>query len=257
MMFKKYISKISNTIGTVNYLQQKTIEKKHRSTRHQSLFDDGYDVVDVDPSTINKMEIDLSASGSRRHSMLDSFPENAQIVLSAAIAKLRNTLFFYPLVLHFISFLFLSTISRLLYFVIVVFGLVIKHIHSLSLSHTRIHTRSFSSIPQTHHQFLRSLHTLCANVFDRALLCAKWLRNVCNYRFQLCLRHCLSRPLRATDPYFIISISIFRWWRISHDIASVYYGKRFIDLWPFRVKYGLSIRRQPQASRYSVSTQRI
>lgn len=107
MMFKKYISKISNTIGTVNYLQQKTIEKKHRSGRHQSMFDDGYDVVDVDPSTINKMEIDISASGSRRQSMLDSFPESAQIILSAAIAKLRNTLFFYPLVyLLFCLFLF-------------------------------------------------------------------------------------------------------------------------------------------------------
>lgn len=106
-MFKKYITKISNTIGTVNYLQQKTIEKKHRSTRHQPMFDDGYDVVDVDPSTINKMEIDISASGSRRQSMLDSFPENAQIILSAAIAKLRNTLFFYPLVLFHIFIYFL------------------------------------------------------------------------------------------------------------------------------------------------------
>lgn len=104
-MFKKYISKISNTIGTVNYLQQKTIEKKHRSGRHQSMFDDGYDVVDIDPSTTNKMEIDISAGGSRRHSMLDSFPENAQIILSAAIAKLRNTLFFYPLVYYYNLFL--------------------------------------------------------------------------------------------------------------------------------------------------------
>lgn len=111
MMFKKYISKISNTIGTVNYLQQKTIEKKHRTTRHHSMFDDGYDVVDVDPSTINKMEIDISASGSRRQSMLDSFPENAQIILSAAIAKLRNTLFFYPLVYMLLFYLFLLLVS--------------------------------------------------------------------------------------------------------------------------------------------------
>lgn len=102
MMFKKYMSKISNTIGTVNYLQHKAKESR-RGTRH--LYDDGYDVQDIDPSTINKMDIDLSVNGSRRGSVLGGLPANAQIVLSAAMANLRNTLLFYPLVL-FLSFVF-------------------------------------------------------------------------------------------------------------------------------------------------------
>lgn len=107
-MFKKYISKISNTIGTVNYLQQKTKDKPNRRSSHckNRLFDDGYDVVDVDPATVSQMEIDLSASGSRKNSMLDEFPEHTQIILSAAIAKLRNTLFFYPLVFSYDRFYF-------------------------------------------------------------------------------------------------------------------------------------------------------
>lgn len=100
MMFQKYISKITNTIGTVNYLQQKS-KKPHSQSRRASkqlLFDDGYDVAEVDPTTINKMDIDLSINGSRKNSMFDEFPPSTQIILSAAIAKLRNTLLYYPLV---------------------------------------------------------------------------------------------------------------------------------------------------------------
>lgn len=95
MMFKKYMSKISNTINTVNYLQHKAKENHHK--RH--LYDDGYDVQDIDPSTINRMDIDLSINGrSRRASVLSGLPANAQIVLSAAMANLRKTLLYYPLV---------------------------------------------------------------------------------------------------------------------------------------------------------------
>lgn len=107
MMFKKYMSKISNTINTVNYLQHKAKENHHK--RH--LYDDGYDVQDIDPSTINRMEIDVSINGrSRRASVLSGLPANAQIVLSAAMANLRKTLLYYPLVLFctfFFCYLFL------------------------------------------------------------------------------------------------------------------------------------------------------
>lgn len=103
-MFQKYISKIQNTIGTVSYLQQKS-RKSHqhsqsRRTSKQLLYDDGYDVAEVDPDTINKMEIDLSINGSRKNSFADEYSSSntTQIILSAAIAKLRNTLFYYPLV---------------------------------------------------------------------------------------------------------------------------------------------------------------
>lgn len=104
MMFKKYISKISNTIGTVNYLSQKTKEKHRRASHYhnQHFFDDGYDVEDVDPSSVHQMDIDVSANGSRKGSMIDDdLQESEQIILSAAVAKLRNMLFIYPLVFSF------------------------------------------------------------------------------------------------------------------------------------------------------------
>lgn len=104
IMFSKYIAKITNTIGTVNYLQQKS-RKSHQhsqsrrsSKQKQLLYDDGYDVDDVDPEAINNMEIDLTINGSRKSSLIDDYPANTQIILSAAIARLRNTLFCYPLV---------------------------------------------------------------------------------------------------------------------------------------------------------------
>lgn len=101
-MFSKYISKITNTIGTVNYLQQKSKKaQQHQYSRRPSkqlLYDDGYDVDYVDPDTINPMDIDVSINGSRKNSILDDFAPSSQIILSAAIAKLRNTLFCYELV---------------------------------------------------------------------------------------------------------------------------------------------------------------
>lgn len=113
-MFKKYITKISNTIGTVNYLQQKTKENhqqhRHRkySRSHKHLFDDGYDV-DVDYDSTNQFDIDLSANGSRKGSVfVDDFVPNEQIILSEAIAHLRNTLLFYPLVFRPFCFVFLK-----------------------------------------------------------------------------------------------------------------------------------------------------
>lgn len=94
MMFHKYISKISNTIGTVNYLQQKTKKSSHphhlrsRQSSKQLLYDDGYDVVDAN----------ASASASRKSSVNEELFSSTQTILSEAVAKLRNTLVFYPLV---------------------------------------------------------------------------------------------------------------------------------------------------------------
>lgn len=102
MMFSKYISKITNTIGTVNYLQQKSRKAQFPQSRRSSkqlLYDDGLDVEDVDPNTNNnRMDIDVSINGSRKNSLIDDFVPTSQIILSAAIAKLRNTLFCYELV---------------------------------------------------------------------------------------------------------------------------------------------------------------
>lgn len=110
MMFSKYISKITNTIGTVNYLQQKSRKSQQNQYSHSRrpskqssklLFDDGYDVVDVDPESINKMDIDISINGSRKNSLIDDFIPNSQIILSDAIARLRNKLLCYALVYSF------------------------------------------------------------------------------------------------------------------------------------------------------------
>lgn len=111
MSFKKYISKISNTIGTVNYLQQKSrkprpSQSRRSSKNHQLLYDDGYDVADIDPNTINKMDIDLSINGSRKGSLSDDYhSSDTQIILSAAVAKLRSTLFHHSLVFY-LAFVF-------------------------------------------------------------------------------------------------------------------------------------------------------
>lgn len=109
MMFSKYISKITNTIGTVNYLQQRSRKAQQqqysRRLSKQLFYDEGYDVVDVDPGTINKMDIDLSVNGSRKNSLIDDFVPNSQIILSEAIAKLRHKLLCYALVYCFLLFL--------------------------------------------------------------------------------------------------------------------------------------------------------
>lgn len=118
MMFKKYMSKISNTIGTVNYLQHKAKENRQHSKRH--LYDDGYDVQDIDPAAMqqyeynrshshsdsnnnnSKMDVDAAMRGPSRRasSVLGGLSANnsQQIVLSNAMANLRNTLLHYPLV---------------------------------------------------------------------------------------------------------------------------------------------------------------
>lgn len=119
MMFSKYISKITNTIGTVNYLQQKSKKSQQQYPRHKSqlLYDDGYDVDYVDPDTINHMDIDLSINGCRKNSILVDFAPSSQIILSAAIAKLRNTLFCYELVNNLIFCLFFLIQVKKKYFI--------------------------------------------------------------------------------------------------------------------------------------------
>lgn len=80
-MFKKYMNKFSNTIGTVNYLQ-KTTKENNKSTIHTQLESSSDDDNDNTSST----------------NILTSTPD---IILSTAIAELRNTLLFYTLVSFF------------------------------------------------------------------------------------------------------------------------------------------------------------
>lgn len=102
-MFSKYVSKITNTIGAINYIQQqkskKDNEKQYSHWQHspkQKFFDEGLDViVDNEPNN-NYINCDLSTSHSRMHTHSTS-PES-QLILEAAIEKLRNTLFRYELV---------------------------------------------------------------------------------------------------------------------------------------------------------------
>lgn len=103
-MFSRYISKITNTIGTVNYLQQKSkknCEQQHYSHLRQSSKqisnDDDSDVEDDDSET-NNNHIDIDLSHNRGRTLIDNFATESQIILTAAIAKLRNTLFAYELV---------------------------------------------------------------------------------------------------------------------------------------------------------------
>lgn len=85
-MFKKYMNKFSNTIGTVNYLQRATKEN-NKSTIHTTRLESSSDDDDNTSST----------------NVLTSTPD---IILSTAIAELRNTLLFYTLV--FLMFFFLN-----------------------------------------------------------------------------------------------------------------------------------------------------
>lgn len=75
-MFKKYIKKVSDAVGTVNYMSK---QAKERKTNNSSDEDE----------EISKYKIS-SAS-------LLALP-TAHIIISTAIMELRNTLFFYPLV---------------------------------------------------------------------------------------------------------------------------------------------------------------
>ncbi|XP_037028783.1 tyrosine-protein phosphatase corkscrew-like [Bradysia coprophila] len=76
-MFKKYMNKFTNTIGTVNYLQKVTKENNNKSTRHRRL------------DSVSDDENDNNTSSTN---VLTSTPD---IILSTAIAELRNTLLFY------------------------------------------------------------------------------------------------------------------------------------------------------------------
>lgn len=101
-MFSKYVSKITNTIGAINYIQQKSkkdSEKQYSHWQHspkQKFYDEGLDViVDNEPNN-NHINCDSTTSHSRirTHSTLIE----SQLILAAAIEKLRNTLFRYELV---------------------------------------------------------------------------------------------------------------------------------------------------------------
>lgn len=131
----------------MNYLQQKSKKAQQqftpsrRSSKHgsQLLYDDGYDVDNVDPDTINHMDIDLSINGSRKNSLFDDFEPSTQIILSAAIAKLRNTLFCYSLV----DIIYSENIAFLLIFFVEIF-------YSKNWSETEISGRlNEFGLPQT------------------------------------------------------------------------------------------------------------
>lgn len=87
-MFKKYMSKLTNTVSTVNYLNKLTKDKDNNER---------------DPRyTRNVLILDLSAAADDAAGQLlePMTPEleDTHTILSAAIADLRNTLLFYPLV---------------------------------------------------------------------------------------------------------------------------------------------------------------
>lgn len=88
-MFKKYMSKLTNTVSTVNYLNKLTKDKDKDHER--------------DPRyTRNVLILDLSAAADLAAGQLlePMTPEleETHTILSAAIADLRNTLLYYPLV---------------------------------------------------------------------------------------------------------------------------------------------------------------
>lgn len=100
-MFSKYVSKITNTIGTVNYLQQKSKKGSERlrtsqwrnSSKH-NIYDGGLDVcseLDNGTNNNNHINIDLSTNPNR---ILNHYSSTE----SEIILKLRNTLFRYELV---------------------------------------------------------------------------------------------------------------------------------------------------------------
>lgn len=103
MMFSKYVSKITNTIGTINYLQQKSGKgsvkphSKWRNSSKQNFYDEGLDVEDGDQET-NNNHINIDLSNNPSQILTDCSTTESQIILTASIAKLRNTLFVYELV---------------------------------------------------------------------------------------------------------------------------------------------------------------
>lgn len=136
-MFKKYMLKLSNTVGTVNYLHKITKEsdknnnnqlrkhKKHCSHHRNTmtaemLLDIG--AVPVVPEVTDEdalMDMDcsrLAPSDEDEELQTHESPDQQQLqqptnqklppaILSAAILNLRNTLMYYPLVVLYISIL--------------------------------------------------------------------------------------------------------------------------------------------------------
>lgn len=93
MMFSKYISKITNTIGTINYLKQTS----KRNSEVQLYLRNAL-VVEDDDNETNNNHIDIDLSSKRNHLLMNNFPIESQIISTAAVAKLRNTLFTHELV---------------------------------------------------------------------------------------------------------------------------------------------------------------
>lgn len=76
-MFKKYIKKVSDAVGTVNYMSKQAKERKANNSS------------DEDEEHLKYKKISSTS--------LLALP-TAQIIISTALMELRNTLFFYPLV---------------------------------------------------------------------------------------------------------------------------------------------------------------
>lgn len=103
IMFSKYVSKITNTIGTINYIQQKSKKSSEKQYSHwrnspkKHFYDDGLDVDGVDDETNNNhINYDLSTNPSQI--LTDCSTTESQIIPTTAIAKFQNTLFVYELV---------------------------------------------------------------------------------------------------------------------------------------------------------------
>lgn len=115
-MFSKYVSKITNTIGAINYIQQKSKKDNEKQCLHwqhspkQRFFDDGLDViVEKKPNNENHTNYDLSTNHCRIHK--HSPPSESQLILAAALEELRNTLFQYELVLSIKCSIFFAKFS--------------------------------------------------------------------------------------------------------------------------------------------------
>lgn len=129
MMFKKYVVKLSNTLGTVNYLSKKS--KENKLSKNSSGGGGGCDVVDcckVDyvniddlkvyseptpspsPPSLSSSKCDLmtkrtnSRSGSSGSSDEDQEMSEEELIIVTAIQQLRNTLLFYTLVFFLMIF---------------------------------------------------------------------------------------------------------------------------------------------------------
>lgn len=97
------MSKITNTIGTINYIQQKSKKSSEKQQSHRRnsskriFYDGGLDVDVVDNETNNNhINIDLSTKPCQKPT--DYFTTESQIIPTAVNAKLQNTLVSYELV---------------------------------------------------------------------------------------------------------------------------------------------------------------